>query len=44
VLLATGRADQAALDLIAAHDGVTLLAKPFGLKALQNELTLIARD
>jgi PAS domain S-box-containing protein len=44
VLLATGRADQAALDLIAAHDGVTLLAKPFGLRALQNELALIARD
>jgi len=39
VLLATGRADQAALDLVAAHPFVTLLAKPFGLKELQASLS-----
>lgn len=35
VLLATGRPDQAALDLLQAYPQVTLLAKPFGMKALQ---------
>ncbi|HNX98930.1 MAG TPA: response regulator, partial [Candidatus Aminicenantes bacterium] len=42
VLLATGRADQTALDLIEAHRGVTLLCKPFGMKALQSLLESIA--
>ncbi|MBI3486858.1 MAG: PAS domain S-box protein [Acidobacteria bacterium] len=35
VLLATGRADQAALDLVEAHPLVSLLAKPFGMKDLE---------
>jgi CheY-like chemotaxis protein len=35
VVLATGRADQAALDLAAAHAAVTLLAKPFSADELQ---------
>jgi len=35
VLLSTGRADQAALDLIAAHPNVTLLAKPFTVAQLK---------
>ncbi|BDU77590.1 PAS domain-containing protein [Mesoterricola sediminis] len=34
VLLATGRADQTALDLVAAHPYVTLLPKPFNLQEL----------
>jgi len=38
VILATGRADQTALDLVAGHEGVTLLAKPFGLKDLRARL------
>jgi PAS domain S-box-containing protein len=38
VLLATGRTDQTALALVAAHPGVTLLAKPFGLRELQKHL------
>jgi DNA-binding response OmpR family regulator len=38
VLLATGRVDQAALDLAAAHAHVTLLAKPFGMKELRAQL------
>jgi PAS domain S-box-containing protein len=37
VLLSTGRTDQAALDLAAAHPGVTLLPKPFGLRDLQKQ-------
>ena len=36
VILATGRADQEALDLVAAHARVTLLAKPFDLEELQD--------
>jgi PAS domain S-box-containing protein len=35
VLLATGRADQVALDLVAAFPGVTLMSKPFSLGELQ---------
>lgn len=35
VLLATGRADQVALDLVAAFPGVTLMSKPFSLQELQ---------
>jgi len=38
VLLATGRADQVALDLVAAHPGVSLMAKPFGLEELRKQL------
>ena len=38
VLLATGRADQAAQDLVQAHPFVTLLSKPFGMKELQAHL------
>jgi PAS domain S-box-containing protein len=38
VLLATGRADQTALNLVEAHPGVTLLSKPFGMKELQQQL------
>ena len=38
VLLATGRTDQTALDLVSAHPGVTLLPKPFGVVELQNLL------
>jgi CheY-like chemotaxis protein len=38
VLLATGRVDQAALDLVKAFEGVTLLAKPFGLEQIQERL------
>jgi len=39
VLLATGRADQTALDLVAAHSGVALLAKPFDIAELKRRLT-----
>lgn len=35
VLLSTGRADQSALNVVAAHPYVMLLAKPFGLKDLK---------
>ncbi len=38
VLLATGRADQAAQNLVQAHPFVTLLSKPFGMKELQANL------
>lgn len=41
VLLATGRADQAALDLIAAHPQVTLLAKPFTMAQLKSCLEVL---
>ena len=40
VLLATGRANQAALALAEAHPGVTLLAKPFSLAELRQYLEL----
>jgi signal transduction histidine kinase/CheY-like chemotaxis protein/ABC-type amino acid transport substrate-binding protein len=43
VLLATGRADQAAMDLIAAHQGVTLLSKPFSMAELNRHLAAVAR-
>ena len=39
VILATGRADQTALDLVTSHAQVTLLPKPFGMKELQAQLT-----
>lgn len=38
VLLATGRADQRALDLATAHPGVRLLPKPFSLDELRAAL------
>ena len=38
VLLATGRVDQAALDLVAAHNRVSLLAKPFSFEDLRRQL------
>jgi len=38
VLLATGRIDQDALDLVEAHRDVILLAKPFSLEDLQGVL------
>ena len=38
VLLVTGRADQAAINLAAAHPHVTLLAKPFSLEDLRKHL------
>jgi PAS domain S-box-containing protein len=44
VLLATGRADQTALDLVAAHPRVTLLSKPFSMKELQQQLEAIRRE
>jgi len=38
VLLATGRVDQATLNLVAAHPYVTLMSKPFTMKELQKHL------
>jgi hypothetical protein len=38
VLLATGRPDQAVLDLLAADPDTTLLCKPFTLKDLRDRL------
>ena len=43
VLLATGRADQAALDLVASSSNVALLPKPFDLAALQEGLGWAAK-
>jgi len=43
VLLATGRADQTALDLIEAHSNLTLLSKPFTIKELQGYLQGLGR-
>ena len=43
VLLATGRADQTALELVETYSGVTLLPKPFGLKDLQSHLADMAK-
>ena len=42
VLLCTGRTDQAALELIMAYPGVTLLSKPFSLHELQYHLEHLA--
>jgi CheY-like chemotaxis protein len=38
VLLATGRADQSAMNLIQTNLGVALLSKPYELKDLEYEL------
>ncbi|HJV48558.1 MAG TPA: PAS domain S-box protein [Geothrix sp.] len=43
VLLSTGRADQTAMDLVGAHAWVTLLAKPFGMRELQQHLEPIGQ-
>jgi len=43
VLLATGRADQSALDLAASFPGVALLAKPFSMADLQKHIGAMAR-
>jgi PAS domain S-box-containing protein len=43
VILATGRADQSALDLIDGHPGVTLLAKPFSKTELKLRLEALTR-
>ena len=44
VVLVTGRADQKALDLIAAHPLVSLLSKPFTIEELQGHLREVARQ
>jgi two-component system, OmpR family, KDP operon response regulator KdpE len=41
VLLATGRVDQAALNLVDANSFITLLSKPFGIKELEQHLRLL---
>jgi len=41
VLLATGRIDRTARDLVEAHPGVTLLSKPFGIGTLRELLESI---
>jgi CheY-like chemotaxis protein len=38
VLLATGRADQSAHDLVQTYARVTLLSKPFGIRELRRQL------
>ena len=43
VLLATGRADQAAIHLVETHALVTLLPKPFDLRNLRQMLESLAR-
>ena len=42
VVLVTGRADQAVLDLARAHPEVTLLPKPFSLEELRRHLGALA--
>jgi CheY-like chemotaxis protein len=44
ILLATGRADQASLDLIEANPKVTLLAKPFSVGELRHYLGSLERE
>jgi PAS domain S-box-containing protein len=39
IILATGRADQTAFDLISVYPGVILLPKPFGLREIQKQIT-----
>jgi PAS domain S-box-containing protein len=43
VLLATGRVDQAALDLVEAYPLVTLLPKPYGAEELQARLRAVLK-
>ena len=42
VVVATGRADQTALDLVARHAKVALLTKPFSMKELQSQIEALA--
>jgi hypothetical protein len=42
IVLSTGRTDQTALTLASNHPGVTLLAKPYGLRELQRLLDTLA--
>ena len=44
VLLATGRADQDAMNLVERYEFVSLLAKPFGLEELNKHFAGIARN
>jgi len=44
VLLATGRVDQAALDLVEAHSRVFLLSKPFSMEDLERHLGPLSRS
>ncbi len=41
VLLATGRADEATVDLVAATPGVSLLSKPFSMNDLRTQIASI---
>jgi len=43
VLIATGRADQAALDLVGQHPGVALLSKPYSMRELQQQFGRLCR-
>jgi CheY-like chemotaxis protein len=43
VLLATGRADQTALDLVQGYPKVTLLSKPFSIRELRQQLESLGR-
>jgi PAS domain S-box-containing protein len=44
VVLMTGKADQVALDLVAAHPRVTLLPKPFSMSELRKQLEQLPAD
>ncbi len=44
ILLATGRADDTALNLMSAHSNVTLLSKPFSAGELRDRLEQIGSD
>ena len=44
VILATGRTDQEALDLVAAYPSVTLMSKPFSFEELRGHLHQVGGD
>jgi signal transduction histidine kinase/CheY-like chemotaxis protein len=44
ILLATGRSDQSALDLVAQYPNVILLPKPFGMAEIQKQLEWLASE
>jgi CheY-like chemotaxis protein/anti-sigma regulatory factor (Ser/Thr protein kinase) len=44
ILLATGRSDQSALDLVARYPNTNLMPKPFGLVELQRQLEPFKRN
>ena len=44
VLLATGRADQTALDLVRNYPKVALMSKPFSMRELRQQLAALGRD